>query len=173
MSSGPKRIEDKVNSMAIVMIGICGAVLVYVSIAALQAFYSNDVADVQTMADYGGQDQGAKDLRAKQMGNISTVGATGKTDKGPTYQIKIDDAMKKTLEQFKVDPADLVPMVAPQKTPTILPVFGRPKLITATAGSGSGSAAPAADGAGSASGSGVTAGSGAPAAPPTAGSGAH
>src|SRR4051812_35104187 len=156
MSGAPKRNQDKVNTLSIVMIGICSAVLVYVSIAALQAFYSNDVADVQTMADYGGQDSAAKDLRSKQVGAISAVSATGgKTEKGPTFQIKIDDAMKKTLDAAKVDPADLVPMVGAQKTATILPVFGRPKLIPAPtttpppaptdgAGSGSGSAAPAA-----------------------------
>jgi hypothetical protein len=169
MSDAPKRNQDKVNSLTIVMIGICSAVLVYVSIAALQAFYSNDVADVQTMADYGGQDQGAKDLRSKQVGNISTVSKGATTDKGATFQIKIDDAMKKTLEAAKVDPADLVPMVGAQKTPTILPVFGRPKLIPAPATT----PPPATDGSGSGSGSATE-----PAAPlvptgTTAGSGAH
>ncbi len=171
MSDGPKRNQDKVNTIGIVMIGICGAVLVYVSIAALQAFYSNDVADVQTMADYGGQEKPMQDLRAKQEGAITAVGATGKTDKGPIYQMKIADAMKKTLEAAKGDATDLVPMVGPQTTPTILPVFGRPKMIPTPAAAGSGAGSGSAD-------SGAGSGSAAPIAPMTptgtsAGSGAH
>lgn len=36
--SGPHRNPDKINTIGIVVVGICGAVLVYVSIVALQAF---------------------------------------------------------------------------------------------------------------------------------------
>ena len=55
MSSAPRN-PDKLNTIGIVVVGVCGAVLVYVSIVALQAFYMTDTAGVQTMADYGGQD---------------------------------------------------------------------------------------------------------------------
>ena len=40
--SGPKRNPDKLNTIGVVVVGICGAVLVYVTIVALQAFYMND-----------------------------------------------------------------------------------------------------------------------------------
>ena len=42
--SGPKRNADKLNTIGVVVVGICGAVLVYVSIVALQAFYMNDTS---------------------------------------------------------------------------------------------------------------------------------
>ena len=48
--SGPKRNPDRLNTIGVVVVGICGAVLVYVSIVALQAFYLNDTAEIQTMA---------------------------------------------------------------------------------------------------------------------------
>ena len=54
--SGPKRNPDKLNTIGVVVVGICGAVMVYVTIVALQAFYINDTSEIQTMADYGGQD---------------------------------------------------------------------------------------------------------------------
>jgi hypothetical protein len=43
--SGPHRNPDKINTIGIVVVGICGAVLVYVSIVALQAFYMDDSSD--------------------------------------------------------------------------------------------------------------------------------
>ena len=72
--SGPKRNPDKLNTIGIVVVGICGAVLVYVTIVALQAFYMNDTSEVQTMADYGGQDTVAKVHKADEMRNITDVG---------------------------------------------------------------------------------------------------
>ena len=62
--SGPKRNPDKLNTIGIVVVGICGAVLVYVTIVASQAFYMNDTSEMQTMADYGGQDTPLKSLKA-------------------------------------------------------------------------------------------------------------
>ena len=45
--SGPKRNPDKLNTIGVVVVGICGAVLVYVTIVALQAFYMNDTSETQ------------------------------------------------------------------------------------------------------------------------------
>ena len=63
--SGPKRNPDKLNTIGVVVVGLCGAVLVYVTIVALQAFYMNNTSEIQTMADYGGQDMTAKGRRAE------------------------------------------------------------------------------------------------------------
>ncbi|MCX5741967.1 MAG: hypothetical protein NT062_05650 [Proteobacteria bacterium] len=129
MSGGEKRNADKVNTIGIVVIGICASVLVYVSIVGLQAFYSNDSSDVQTMADYGGQETVAKALRADQTRNINEAKSNG----NGTYSIPVKDAMKLVLAGVKADPTNLVPAIGPQTKPTIDSVFGRPKqLPTAT-----------------------------------------
>jgi hypothetical protein len=179
--SGLPRNADKLNNFGIVVIGLCGAVLTYVSIVLLQAYYADSSADVQTMADYGGQDTDFKTLRASQLGQVSEYrSVTGKAGQEPTYALPIERAMELVVEDGK-DPAMLVPSQgradkatttppgAPAAAPAAVPVTGG-----AEAGSGSGSGAPA-DGAGSAAGSGAGAGSGsgsaaAPAAP-AAGSG--
>jgi hypothetical protein len=151
--SGPKRNPDKLNTIGIVVVGICGAVLVYVTIVALQAFYMNDTSEVQTMADYGGQDTTAKGHKADELRNITEV---GKNPAGPTVHIKIDEAMKLVERDAKDHPDHLVPALPPSTKPTIEPVFGRPKSLGAApaapeggagsaAGSGAGSAAPAAN----------------------------
>jgi len=177
--SGPKRNPDSLNTIGIVVVGICGAVLVYVTIVALQAFYMNDTSDIQTMADYGGTDAQARSLRAAQVQHITDYGANPTAEgKAATYRVNIDDAMKLVVDAAKVDPSNLVPTQGRADKATIKPVFGRPQPLTAPAdGAGAGSAAPAdgagagsaapADGAGAGSAAPAGAGSAAPAAPQT------
>ncbi len=171
--SGPKRNPDKLNTIGVVVVGICGAVLVYVTIVALQAFYMNDTSEIQTMADYGGNDTGARSLRTAQIHNITEVGANpaappkaNEPVKAATYRVNIDQAMKLVVESAKVDPAALVPSAGRADKPTIKPIFGRPQPTAQP------QPAPAPDGgatAGSA-GSGAPAGGGSGAAPAGAGS---
>lgn len=169
--SGPKRNPDKLNTIGVVVVGICGAVLVYVSIVALQAFYMNDTSEIQTMADYGGNDKTATSIKTAQLHNITEPAKNAaQAGKAETYKINIDDAMRIVVEQAKVDPSTLVPSQGRADKPTVRPIYGRPQPLApatppATApapadGAGSGSAAAPADGAGS--------GSAAPPAAPTA-----
>lgn len=181
--SGPKRNPDKLNTIGVVVVGVCGAVLVYVTIVALQAFYMNDTSEIQTMADYGGNDSTARSLRSTQVTNIGEFGSNPATAGKPaTFRVPIEVAMQAVIAGAKQDPANLVPTVGRSETATVQPVFGRPKPIApaapaatdgAGAGSaaGSGSAAPAAAPAGAGSGSAATVPS--PAAPmtPTGGMG--
>lgn len=148
--SGAKRNADTLNTVGIVVVGICGAVLVYVTITALQAFYVNDTSDIQTMADYGGNDVQAKKLKADQMGAIRSMGPNTAGSGQQTYRISIDDA-KKLVVDPKADPGNLVPMIGPSNKPSIQPIFGRPKALPNAAGSGS--AAGSADGSAAGSGS--------------------
>jgi len=171
--SGPKRNPDKLNTIGVVVVGICGAVLVYVTIVALEAFYVNDTSEIQTMADYGGQDTTAKAHKAAEMQNITQSGKNPAAQGAPeTFHVPIDVAMKKVVESANgsnADPSHLVPALGPATKPTIQPVFGRPKLIAPPAppapeaGSAAGSAAAPAPAAGSAAAPAPAAGSAAPA----------
>jgi len=160
--SGPKRNPDKLNTIGVVVVGICGAVLVYVSIVALQAFYLNDTSEIQTMADYGGNDVSARTIKTSQVQNITEYGANAAAPgKTPTYRTPIDIAMKNVIESAKADPAMLVPAAGRSDKSTVQPAFGRPTPMPAPAtpppapadgaGAGSGSAAGSAAGAGSGS----------------------
>ncbi len=166
--SGPNRNPDKLNTIGIVVVGICGAVLVYVSIVALQAFYMNDSSEVQTMADYGGNDTGARSIRTSQIGNISEWGKNS-ANKGetPTFKTPIDVAMKQVVANAKASPHKLVPAVGASIVPSYKPIYGRPQPLDTTATpppDGAGSAAPAR------AGSAAPAGAGSAAAPAGAGS---
>jgi hypothetical protein len=180
--SGPKRNPDSINTIGIVVVGICGAVMVYVSITALQAFYMNDTSELQTMQDYGGQDTVAKSHKAEEMRNITepTIGTSSITiNRAMTAIVKsADDA------HAAGKPATLlVPGACDQNMPTEVPQPGRPVLDTTRIGGCKGGKAPPApatppatpagagsgsDAAGAGSGSGSGAGS---AAVPAAGNG--
>jgi len=174
--SGPKRNPDKLNTIGVVVVGICGAVLVYVTIIALQAFYVDDTSEIQTMADYGGQDTFAKQIRTTQEGSINETvpnGAVADPTK-QTYRIPVEDAMKKVVEEAKKDPgsvSNLVPMVGKSDTPSVFPIFGRPKPLP-TAGSGSAAPAPPPAAGGSSAPQAPTGGIGASGNPPPGNEGA-
>src|SRR4029079_18919739 len=102
--SGPKRNPDKLNTIGVVVVGICGAVLVYVTITALQAFYVNDTSELQTMADYGGMDKTAKGHKADELRNITEPATNTPAPGMPrTVRIKIDEAMKLVVEAATKD----------------------------------------------------------------------
>src|SRR5215470_6421151 len=150
--SGPKRNPDRLNTIGVVVVGICGAVLVYVTIVALQAFYVNDTSEIQTMADYGGQDTNAKSLRTDQVNRINEYGTNprpaapkaNEAEKPQTYRVPIDVAMKLVVEGAKTDPGGLIPGVGRSEKATVLPIFGRPKLIPVTPPTGPFAPAPGA-----------------------------
>jgi hypothetical protein len=145
--SGPKRNPDKLNTIGIVVVGICGAVLVYVTIIALQAFYMNDTSEVQNEADYGGQDKTAIGHKADEMRNITEV---AKNSAGDTFRIKIQDAMNDIVRDAKERPDHLVPALPAATKPTIQPVYGRPKTLEAPAAPAPAEGSAAAPAAGSA-----------------------
>lgn len=135
MSGGAKRNSDTLNTIGIVVIGLCGAVLVYVSIVLLQAFYINDSSTVQLMADYGGQDTDFQRGRADEVARISqcsnVMGAAGTNTSKHT--IRIEDAMRLVVEGARRDPAALVPELGRADQPTIQAKPGRPTPLAAPA----------------------------------------
>ncbi len=154
--SGPKRNPDKLNTIGVVVVGICGAVLVYVAIVALQAFYQNDTSSIQHHADFGGMDITAKGHKADELRNISEPAAN--PGGNGTYRMKIEDAMKLVADDAKGDPSHLTGSKLPPATKeTIPPQFGRPKIGGDTAAPPAGGAAPAGEGSAAPAGAGSAA----------------
>jgi hypothetical protein len=131
MSGTGKRGPEGLNSITIVAIGVCGAVLVYVSIVFLQAFYASDTAEVATAADYGGQDKTANSLKAEQLLNLSLE----QVEPSPagTYTISIDHAIKLVVADAQKDASTLVPALGRSDQPTAQAKFGRPVPLAAPA----------------------------------------
>jgi len=123
MSAGAHKQEDRLNNVTIIVVGICGAVLVYVSIVALQAYYAYDTAATDAQATYGGQRAFYETVRASEELAISGTGDPG------TFKMPIGQAMKLVAVEAKGDAANLVPTIGRSDVPTSLPVFGRPQDI--------------------------------------------
>jgi translation initiation factor IF-2 len=121
---GAKKAEDKLNTVGIVTVGICGAVLVYVSIVLLQAFYMNETSAVSQITDnYGAQDE-LRTLRSAQVASISEYRRGGTPT---TAAIPVQRAMELVVNQVKAgNSSNLVPAVGPSDKATLPAVFGRP-----------------------------------------------
>lgn len=134
MSDGPKRNSDKLNTIGIVVVGICGSALVYVSIALLQAFYMNDTSDVQMMADYGGQDTEFQRTRSEELANITQcVNVMGSGENANKHTIPVEHAMRLVAEGARLDPAMMVPLLGRADKPTIKAQYDRPVPLTTPA----------------------------------------
>src|ERR1700690_50428 len=107
--SGPKRNPDRLNTIGVVVVGICTAVLVYVTIVALEAFYVNDSSEIQTMADYNGQDTDAIGHKADEIQHISESGPNA----DGTFHIPISVAIKQVADVVKSPGADLTHLASP------------------------------------------------------------
>jgi len=166
--SGAKRNADKLNTVGIVVVGICSAVLVYVTIVALQAFYMDDTSEIQMMADYGGQDTQAKSVRATQTQTITSPSSPNMAKPGTpqTYHVPIDVAMQKVAAEAKVDAGNLIPVWGRSECRTVRPAFGRPITDEAPPCSADATPAPATPDPGAADPGAAPNGGDAPATPP-------
>jgi hypothetical protein len=132
MSETGKRTEDKLNLVGIVAVGLAASVFVYVSVVLLQAFYMNETATVNTTADYRGQENAHKTLKAAQLTHVTEFGRNaGGPDQPQTYRVPVDVAMALVATEAKADPSNLVPVVGKSTTPSIKAVFGRPQPLAA------------------------------------------
>jgi hypothetical protein len=157
MSTG-KRGSDTLNMIGIVTVGICGAVLTYVSIILLEAFYMTETSSVERQRAFEAP-QSLRNMRlADHEGNL-------RGDKAGT--ISITSAMKIIATEGANDASRLVPALAGDPAynkPTIKPEYGPsvPLVPAAPPADPAKDAAPATD---------PSTGSGAPATDPATGSG--
>lgn len=130
---GAKKNPDRMNTIAIVTVGLTGAVLVYLSIIGIEAWYLNESSAVDHVAKFGKQAETRKTLKAEQVGKITEprLGVVYGPNNVQLYTTPIDTAKELILRDVKVDPANLVPVIGKSEKATIEPWFGRPKPLTA------------------------------------------
>jgi hypothetical protein len=130
---GPKKNPDKLNTIGVVTVGAVGSSLVYLSIVGLQAFYVNETSTVDSVATFGDQAKARSSLKSDQVGKITDPRRMNWNDTAgkPVISIPIDAAKKLIVQDAKVDPANLIPVVGKSEKSTIQPIFGRPIALPA------------------------------------------
>lgn len=144
------RAEDKVNTYAIVVVGLVGALLTYVSIVALQAYYASTIGAEESVKEVAGLGTDYQSMKAEQSIVMSEYGRTG--DK---IRLPIERAKELVLEDARNRASTLVPAVGEHDTPTVDPATGKPLGAPETPapgdegapGAGEGAAPPSGDGA--------------------------
>src|SRR5690349_22025957 len=100
MSGSSKRGQDKLNIIGVVVVGICGAILTYVSIVALEAYYMNETSAVERTTAHMAPNSLRNRIRDQQMTNLDG------TKEGT---IKIEEAKKLVVADAQRDPSALIP----------------------------------------------------------------
>lgn len=114
------RAEDRVNTYAIVVVGLVGALLTYVSIVALQAYYASTINAEQSVKDVAGMGQGYQSLKAEQVARLSDYGRAG-----DRMRLPIETAKDLVVEDARNGASSLVPGVGEHDTPTVDPATGK------------------------------------------------
>jgi hypothetical protein len=149
MSELPRKAPDRVNTFGVVLIGLVAAVLLWVSVVALQAYYYGTAGKLESERGAAGKSREVRDLKAQQRAELAE-GKYVDAKKG-IVTIPIDDAMKLVLHDAKAGAPSLVPAIGAHDQPTVPAVSGRPpdnvQPPTAPGGATEGVAAPAGGGA--------------------------
>lgn len=115
-----KRNSDRMNIIGVVTVGICGAVLTYVSIILLEAFYMNETSQIERQRAFESPQSLRSTVKSATLTNLDGV---------KEGTIKIDEAMKIVVAEAAKDPSNLVPAVGPSRKPTVKAQYGRPGPI--------------------------------------------
>ena len=147
MSGGASRASDKVNTYGIVLIGVVAAILLWVSVIALQAYYQNTEGALEAERDAANKGREVRDLKAAQ---LATLQETKVVDpKKGIVTLPIEDAMRLVVRDARGGAPALVPAVGPDDKPTVPAAWGHPPDNAKVPGApgAAGAAAPGAAGA--------------------------
>lgn len=113
MSDTEPRQEDKVNSVAILAIGLASAFFIYASMVGLRAMYRTDMGKAEAVRDYEGIDKERRNLEAIQLRELARdVDEEGK-------KVVPDSEIRKRVAQEVTNPSR-------SYTADLPPVSGRP-----------------------------------------------
>jgi hypothetical protein len=142
MSSAlPKKAQDRVNTYGIVLIGLVSALLLWVSVVALQAYYNRTSGLLQGARDAEGKNRQVIDLKSAQVAELNDSKVVNPQKQIVT--IPIGDAEKLVLQGLREGAPSLVPAIGPHDLPTVPAVWGKPADVKPAEGAAPAGAAPA------------------------------
>jgi hypothetical protein len=124
MSNVPTKNPDRVNNFGIVLIGLTSAVLLWVSVVALQAYYGSTAGAVELERLATNQNQEVRELKAQQSAGLKEYRWVD--PKAKTLAIPVETAMALVLRDAKGGAASLVPAVGTHDVATVPAAPGRP-----------------------------------------------
>jgi hypothetical protein len=116
MEGAPKQ-ADRLNIVSITAIGMIGALLVYASFVALQAFYNAEAEEIAMQRDAEGKSYELREYLARQRGELTEYRMLEKRNQ--IVALPIERAMRLVLEDVRGgNSINLVPAVGPHDSPT-------------------------------------------------------
>lgn len=121
----PKKNPDYVNTLGVIVIGLAGALLVYVSFVGLQAYYISGASALEAERDAEGKNAEVRSLHSEH--EAALKGYRWLDSGKQTVKVPIELAMQRVVEAASASRgATLVPAVGAHDTATVPAVAGRP-----------------------------------------------
>lgn len=119
MSDFPEKAEDKVNTLAIVAIGLATTVILWASVVALQAYFENTEGEIASERAAQGLTSGIRDLDSLQRAALTKT--------------EYADASKGTLKHLPIDLAKAAVIDAAAQGTSMIPSLGELNVATVPA----------------------------------------
>jgi hypothetical protein len=124
MEGAPKE-ADRLNIIPITVIGMAGALIVYASFVALQAFYNDEAEKIAMQRNAEGKSYELREFQARQRGEMTDYRMLEKRNR--IVALPIERAMKLVVEDVRGgNSSNLVPAVGPHDSPTAPVVISVP-----------------------------------------------
>lgn len=132
MSDFPVKEEDKVNSMAIVVVGLATTAILWASVIALQAYFEDTEGEIAEQRATIGRADGVRDLKSQQSADLSKT-TYADPNKGTLKRLSIEHAKSAVVRDAKAGAATLIPTLGLLNTATVPAMAGKPALVPADA----------------------------------------
>jgi hypothetical protein len=127
MSDFPVKAEDKVNSGAVLVIGLATTAILWASVVALQANFEDTEGELAAERESQGRSDVVRDLNTAQLRDLNQS-TYADPQKGTLKRLSIENAKRVVVRDAKAGAPSLIPMVGPLNVPTIPVAAGKPAL---------------------------------------------
>lgn len=131
MSDFPKKAEDQVNSMAVLVIGLASTAVLWASIVALQAYFEDTEGEMAAERQSQGRADGVRSLLTAQRKDLNET-TRADPQKGTLKRLSIDRAKAVVVRDATGGAPSLIPSLGLLNLPTIPATAGKPALAPPT-----------------------------------------
>ena len=125
MSEFPKKAEDKINAVAIALIGIVSAILIWATVVALLAYYKNTNGSLYEIREAEGNNAAVNSMKAQQSTQLKELKYQD-PQKGTLARLPIDRAKALVVAAAKENKSSLVPRIGAHDVPSVPAKAGKP-----------------------------------------------
>lgn len=128
MSDFPVKAEDKVNSGAVMVIGLATTAILWASVVALQANFEDTEGEMAAERASQGRSDIVRSLKAAQRDDLNKT-TYANPQKGTLKRLSIENAKRVVVRDAKAGAPSLIPTLGPLNVTDVPAQPGKPSLV--------------------------------------------